>query len=54
MKRAKFRQKIDDEIVERETGVAIQQIKQEVKTDEPSVKNINVCFSKFFFAHQYF
>uniref|UniRef100_A0A0R3RWE4 t-SNARE coiled-coil homology domain-containing protein n=1 Tax=Elaeophora elaphi TaxID=1147741 RepID=A0A0R3RWE4_9BILA len=40
-KRAKLRQKADDETMERETGVVVKQIKQEVKTDEPSTKNIN-------------
>ncbi|VDO25665.1 unnamed protein product [Onchocerca flexuosa] len=39
-KRAKLRQKIDDEITEEETRVVVKQIKQDV-SDEPPVKNIN-------------
>lgn len=42
-KRAKLRQKIDDEITEEETKVVVKQIKQDV-VDEPPVKNTNVCF----------
>ncbi|EJW73184.1 hypothetical protein WUBG_15910, partial [Wuchereria bancrofti] len=40
-KRAKLRQKADNEVVEQETSVVVKQIKQEVKTNEPSIKNIN-------------
>uniref|UniRef100_A0AAF5Q259 GCF C-terminal domain-containing protein n=1 Tax=Wuchereria bancrofti TaxID=6293 RepID=A0AAF5Q259_WUCBA len=45
-KRAKLRQKADNEVVEQETSVVVKQIKQEVKTNEPSVKNINTSQSK--------
>uniref|UniRef100_A0A1I7VH53 GCFC domain-containing protein n=1 Tax=Loa loa TaxID=7209 RepID=A0A1I7VH53_LOALO len=40
-KRAKLRQKVEDEITEQETRVVVKQIKQEVKTNEPSVGNVN-------------
>ncbi|KAK6105407.1 GC-rich sequence DNA-binding factor-like family protein [Brugia pahangi] len=45
-KRAKLRQKADNEAVEQESSVVVKQIKQEVKTNEPSIKNINTSQSK--------
>ncbi|KAL3998108.1 GC-rich sequence DNA-binding factor-like family protein [Acanthocheilonema viteae] len=40
-KKAKLRQKMDDEITEQETKIVVKQIKQEVRIDEPSARNIN-------------